>query len=124
VLYIGLFTFIFGGIINVLRSLNFHGASITLFIFFLALVSYFGLRIRFMAKRWKVEGPDEGIAAALWGLITLPIVRAGRWMSGRFASINVFIFLMDFVIEAPFKMVLRGMDAFLGFLREKREETY
>lgn len=71
-----------------------------------------------------MEGPDEGIAAALWGLITLPIVRAGRWMSGRFASINVFIFLMDFVIEAPFKMVLRGMDAFLGFLREKREETY
>ena len=123
VLYIGLFTLIFSTIIRGLTAFNFNPASTTIFLFFLALVSYFGLRIRHMAKRWKVEEPGEGIMSALWGLLTLPIVQAGRWLSTTFSSINVFVFILDFIIETPFKMLLRGLDAFLAFLRDKREEV-
>jgi len=123
-LYAALFGAIFGGLVAGLRALHFSPASIVIFAFFLAMVSYFGLRIRHMAKRWKVEVGGEGITSALWNLITLPIVQAGRFLSTSFSSINIFVFLMDFIIEAPFKMILRGADAFLGFLRDKREETY
>ncbi len=123
-LYAAMFGAIFGGLISALRALHFSPASIAIFAFFLAMVSYFGLRIRHMAKRWKVETGSEGIIAALWNLITLPIVKAGRFLSTSFSSINVFVFLMDFIIEAPFKLILRATDAFLGFLRDKREETY
>lgn len=124
VLYAALFGAIFAGLVSALRALHFSGASVAIFVFFLAMVSYFGLRIRHMAKRWKVETGGEGVVAALWNILTLPIVRAGRFLSTTFSSINIFVFLMDFIIEAPFKLILRATDAFLGFLRDKREETY
>ena len=93
-----------------------------LFLMFLALVSYFGLRIRHNAQAWKVETEQQGLASLLWNLFTLPIVRAGRALSTKFSSINIFVFTMDYLIETPFKMLLKGSDAFLSFLREKKEE--
>lgn len=124
ILYLGLFILTFGAIISGLRVINFSTVSIILFIFFLALVSYFGLRIRHLAKVWKAETPNERGFSSLLNLITLPILRVGRWLSTTFSSINIFVFIMDFIIEIPFKIILRALDAFLGFVREKREEIY
>ena len=36
---------------------------------------------------------------------------------------NILVFIMDFVIETPFKVVLSVFDSFISFLKEKREET-
>ena len=121
-LYALLFLLSFGVIIAVLNVFNFNPASIAVFIFFLALVTYFSFRIRHHAMKWKVETEDEGIFTLLWDLFTLPIARFGRRLSITFSSINVFIFIMDILIEAPFKMLLGVFDAFVSFLREKKEE--
>ena len=123
-LYCLLFIISFGIILSVLNLLNFNIASIILFLFFLTLVSYFGLRIRHNAKDWKVAVDNESTLSLLWGVFTLPVVRAGRWLSKTFSSINVFLLIMDFVIEAPFKIVLRVLDAFLSYLKDKREEVH
>ena len=95
-----------------------------MFLFFLTLVSYFGIRIRRNSGEWKVHSEEEGAMAILWNSFTLPIVRAGRWLSETFSSINVFLFIMDFLVEAPFKLILQTLDSFLSFLKEKREELY
>ncbi|MDD5050513.1 MAG: hypothetical protein PHV93_02095 [Candidatus Pacebacteria bacterium] len=124
ILYGVLFLVSFGIILWILISLGFNFVSILLFLLFLTFVSYFGLRIRYNAERWRIRDEEEGTIALLWNLFTLPIVRIGRWLSVKFASINVFVFVLDFLIEVPFKLVLATSDGFLSFLKEKRDETY
>jgi len=122
VLYTVIFALSFGAVYYVLQSLNFNIVSIGLFIFFLTLVSYFGLRIRYNAKVWKVEVGEERILILLWNFFTLPIVDAGRWLSQKFSTVNIFVFIMDFLIETPFKLVLEVSDAFVSFLKDKKDQ--
>lgn len=123
ILYAGLFALSFGILVSLLSSFGFNAVSIILFLLFLTLVSYFGFRIRHNAQKWLVSGTG-GTLKLLFRILTLPIVRAGRWLSRTFSTINVFVFLMDFIIETPFKLVLGLFDAFVSFLREKEEEIY
>lgn len=123
VLYAALFTATFGVIIRMLVWLHFSAVSIVLFLFFLALVSYFGLRIRHNARQWKIASPNENTASLLWNFFTIPVIHAGRWLSQKFAAINVFVFVLDVIIETPFKIMLGTFDSFLSFLKEKEEDS-
>lgn len=123
-LYMALFAMSFGFILWTLKLLNFNIVSMILFLFFLTLVSYFGFRIRHNARKWMVSTDDEGSLALLWNFFTIPIVGTGRWLSGRFSSINIFVFVMDFILETPFKFVLETFDSFASFLKEKRDGHY
>ncbi len=122
--YLGIFFLSFGLLLWILLVIGFNFVSILLFLFFLTFVSYFGLRIRYNAKKWKIEVSDETTLGLLWSIFTLPIVRTGRWLSATFSSINIFVFVLDFIIETPFQLILRTSDLFLNFLKEKREELY
>ncbi len=121
-LYATLFLISFGIILIILNSLNFNIVGMSLFILFLALVSFFGLRIRYIARSWLVRTNDERFFIFLWDLLTLPVVSLGRWLTYKFSSINIFVFIMDFVIEMPFKAVLRVFDSFVLYIKEKKEE--
>lgn len=123
-LYTLLFVISFGFIIWVLTSLHFNIVSIALFLFFLTFVSYFGFRIRHNSRKWVVSTENENVLTLLWNFFTIPIIRTGRWLSRRFSSINIFVFIMDFILETPFKLVLGTFDSFISFLKEKREDSY
>jgi hypothetical protein len=111
-----------GLIIGVLRSFNFNVLSIFFFLFFLSLVAYFGLRIRNTKRELVVLESTRGFFGTLVDVLTLPIVRAGRWVALRAPRVNIFLFFFDFIIEAPFKAAIGIVESWLGFLREKREE--
>ena len=119
--YLLLFVLVFGGIVGLLQLLEFNPVSIALFLFFLALVSYFAFRIRYRARRWKVTRPG-GTIAIIISVLAVPIVRTGGWLSRTFSSINVFVLILDFIIETPFKRLLHFVNQFLIYLREKGEE--
>lgn len=119
--YLLLMFLVFGGLVGLLQLLAFNPVSIVLFLFFLTLVSYFAFRIRYQARRWKVL-ENRGALAIIAGVLAVPIVRTGRWLSQKFSSINVFVMIMDFIIETPFKRLLNFSNQFLIYLREKSEE--
>lgn len=119
--YLLLLTFVFGGLIGVLELLDFNPVSAALFVFFLALVSYFAFRIRYRARRWKVVH-TQGTLAIIGSVLAVPIVRTGGWFSRTFSSINIFVIILDFIIETPFKRLLHFSNEFLMYLREKGEE--
>lgn len=123
-IYVAMFLISFGAIILFLQKLDFNIVSGILFLFFLTLVSYFGLRIRYTAKNWQVQADKESPISFLWDFFTLPIIKVGRWLTKKFASINIFVFILDFIIEAPFKLVLEVFEELISFLREKKEEIY
>jgi len=119
--YLILVLFVFGALIGMLELIGFNPVSIALFLFFLALVSYFAFRIRYQAQRWKVV-QNQGTLSLIASVLVIPVVRTGRWLSRSFASINVLVIIMDFIIETPFKRLLNFSNQFLVYLREKAEE--
>lgn len=121
-LYGVLFLVVFGAIGSVLHGLGFHGLSIALFLFFISLVTFFGIRIRSSTKDILASDARNGFIGSAFDVLMLPIVRAGSWLSIRVAKINVFIYFFDFIIEAPLKVAIEFVEGWLNFVREKKEE--
>lgn len=113
---------VFSIIIGALNALDFSIVSTGLFLFFLALVSYFAFRIRYNANRWRVSG-GETTLSLFTHVLAIPVIRLGEWLSRVFSSINIFVMLLDFLIETPFKLVLRFFREFIFFLRDRVEEV-
>jgi len=121
--YLLLFLGVFGAIITILQFLGFSIVGMTLFLFFLALVSYFAYRIRSNARRWRISGQDSTIALVA-NMLAVPVVRTGRYLSQTFSSINIFVMILDFLIETPFRLILNFSHQFILYLREKADEIY
>ncbi len=121
-LYALLFVVVYGVIGSILHGFGFHALSIGLFLFFLSLVTFFGIRIRSSAKDIVASDARNGFVGTAFDILMLPIVRAGAWLSIRVAKINVFIYFFDFIIEAPLKVAIEFVESWLTFVREKKEE--
>ncbi len=121
IIYVIAFLIPFYIIVKVLTALNFSVLSMILFLVFLSIVSFFGVRIRHQAKELVVLRKKETLLGEVFDFFTLPIIRFGRWLSLNFSKVNVFAIFMDFVIEAPLKLVLQVLDDWFGFLKEKKD---
>lgn len=104
-----------------LRFLHFSLASELIFLFFIALVSFFAYRIRLSAKEYEMVD-RQGILEPIFDFFFLPILRAGHILSREIAKINIFIFLFDFVLEAPLKVIFEVVEEWIRFVRIKKEE--
>lgn len=112
----------FGALIWFLNLLNFNLASMLVFLFFLSVVGFFAYRIRATARELALVREREGLFFVIFDFFALPFLRLGRWLSLTARQLNVFLFLMDFVLEAPLKVVFVALEDWFAFLREKREE--
>ncbi len=118
------FSLTFGVIVYVLNLLHFNIVSIGLFLFFLCIVTYMGLRIRHKAREWTLEDEDESFGGLLWFLLVVPVTRTGRYISEQLSNVNIFVFIMDFILETPFKMILGSFDSFVSYVREARRDGF
>jgi len=120
--YAATFLITFGLVLLVLSALDFIWISAAIFIFFLCVVSFFGFRLRQTAREVIVVEGKQGILSAIADFLSLPVLRAGQWLSRSVSRINVFLFIFDFLFEAPFKMFLTVLEEWFAFMKEKREE--
>lgn len=123
-MYTLLYIFVFGGVILLLKRLNFNLLSGAIFLFFLTAVSFFAIRIRNTANEFRVVDNKEDALSFFINFFSLPVIAAGRWLATKFKKINVFAFVMDYIIEAPFKMFVSAFEDWIGFMKEKKEEVY
>ncbi len=112
----------FGAVIWILERLHFNIISITIFLFFLTLVSFFSIRIRKSTRELIVVEPKENLLSLLADFFYTPILEVGKWLSEKFSRLNVFIFILDFIIEAPFKVFVEIADEWSKYVKERREE--
>jgi len=112
------------GSYTVLNAIGYNFASYIIFLFFLSVVSYFGYTIASSASEYKVRNVNEGgFFTFLADTISLPVIRMGRKLSEGVSKINLFVFILDFIIESPFKLLVEFLEQWLSYVREKREET-
>ncbi len=121
VFYLATFLLSFGLIEYGLRALHFNIASQIIFVFFITLVSFFAYRIRTSAKEYEMVD-REGFISPLMDFFFLPILRVGHWLSREIAKINIFIFIFDFILEAPLKVIFEVAEEWIRFIRAKKEE--
>jgi len=110
----------FGLIVWFLETIYFSWVSIVIFLFFLTFVSFFTIRIRRGAKEWVVIQSRDSLFRFLLDFFSMPIIATGKWLSGKFSQINVFIFILDFIIEAPFKIFVDIAEEWTKYVRERK----
>ncbi|MEK7653581.1 MAG: hypothetical protein AAB358_03815 [Patescibacteria group bacterium] len=121
-IYLVMFAVSFGIILAILKNLHFNLISGVLFIFFLTIVSFFGFRLRNIAKQFSVIPRKDNLANFIVDFVSLPVIRVGRFFSTNFSRINIFLYILDFIIETPFKALVEFLEGAVSFINEKREE--
>ena len=122
IIYLILSLAILSAVIWLLIYLRFNIVSIILFFFFVSVVSFFSFRIRNIALELAMKrGRDDALTSIL-ELFFMPFVRIGKFFSDRFAYFNPMILALDFLIEAPLKIVIKIMNSWLRFINAKKEE--
>jgi hypothetical protein len=113
----------FGGIIFVLRKMDFNYMSILMFIVFLAFVSFLSTRIRRNIRQLLVIEEKDSVLTFFIDFLFIPMVRVGKWLSAKFSKLNVFVFILDFIIEAPFKVLVDIAEQWTRYVKERKEDV-
>ncbi len=105
-----------------LTRIGFNALNIILLFFFVSIVSFLAFRIRLYAKELEMASPKDDFAVSFFDFVTIPFVRIGKYMSDKLRQSNPFIMTIDFLIEAPFKTILKIISSWFRFVRKKKEE--
>lgn len=120
--YAVLFMMIFWGLFTILDKLEFSLLAMFFFVVFLGLVSFLATRIRRSVDDLRVIPKGETAFSAITSFFALPVLEFGRWLAQNIKQLNVLLFLMDRVIEAPFKILIDITEEWFDFIRDRREE--
>ncbi|MBI4021851.1 MAG: hypothetical protein HY372_00680, partial [Candidatus Andersenbacteria bacterium] len=122
IFYAVLFMLIFWALFSFLDRLNFSLLAMFFFVVFLGLVSFLATRIRRSVDDLRIIPRREGAFSALFSFLALPVLEFGRWLAQNIRQLNVILFLMDRVLEAPFKLLIDIFEEWFEFVRDRREE--
>jgi hypothetical protein len=120
-LWWGAFLISFGFIVSFLRVLSFNFVSVVIFLFFLAIVSFLAYRISLTAHLYRM-GERQSLFTPVIDFLFMPVVRVGRELTANISKINILLFIFDFFIETPFKLLFAFFEQWFVFLHAKREE--
>jgi hypothetical protein len=117
-LFLGIFT----GLVALLTWIGFSFVSLIIFIFFLSLVTFFAFRIKQTSMVFSYR-PRTRSNYSFTENLMLPIVTLGGMLSQGVSKMNFLVFLFDFILESPFKIILHFLDKWFAFLSIKKDEV-
>ncbi len=121
IFYLLTFIITFALIIEGLSLLNFNIISTCIFVFFLSLVTFFSYRIKQTLNEYR-QFEKEGVFEPILDFFFMPILSLGKFFSRGLARLNFFIFIFDFIIEAPFKFIFEIVEEWISFVKKRKEE--
>lgn len=119
--WLGTYLLSFGVIIYILTRFHFNIVSQAFFLFFFAIVSFLSYRINQAANLYTVKDKPRFITFFV-DFFFMPIARVGRYLAEGVRQINILIFLLDIIIETPFKGLIAFFEQWFFFLHAKRED--
>src|SRR3989344_2679811 len=119
-MYFVAFLVTFGVVVLALNLLKFSFVSGAIFIFFISVISFFGVKLRREAKELVILDDRDSFMTVILDFFSLPVLRVGQWLSEKTPKINLFIFILDFIIEAPFKILIEVFEDWTSFQKEKK----
>ena len=116
------FLITFSAIIWLLVKLHFTWISTLIFLFFLVFVSFFIIRIKRITNELKITETKESLWQTLFDIFTLPIMSVGKYLSEKFSKVNILVFLLDFIIETPFKFFVDIAEDWTNYVKERKSQ--
>lgn len=116
------FALSFGAVVFVLSKLQVNILSQVIFMFFLAVVSFVAFRINRTAHMYLLKDRKENLKSIMFDFFFMPFIQIGRRLTLAVSQINIFLFIIDYIIEAPFKGIVAFFEQWLLFLRTQREK--
>jgi phosphatidylglycerophosphate synthase len=113
----------FGIIIYILQKLNFGILSMFIFLFFISVISFFGMRIRERNQELSIEETKETFFKSLFDFFFLPLIRIGKWLSARWSKMNIAL-IISILVDVPFFTFIGFLEQWRYFLKEKKEEIH
>jgi len=104
-----------------LKMMNFNILSEALFIFFISVVAFFAYRIKQLANMYRLTEKGS-LFSPIFDFFFMPILSMGKLFSEGVSKINFFIVIFDFIIEAPFKLIIEVIEEWISFVRLKKED--
>lgn len=111
----------FGSIWFILNMLSFDIVSKSIFLFFIAIISFLSYRIYQTANNYTVTR-KQSLLTPIFDFLFVPIVKLGRSLTEGISQINFLLILIDLLIEAPFKGIIGFFEQWFSFAARKREE--
>ncbi|MCS7093406.1 MAG: hypothetical protein NZL96_03210 [Patescibacteria group bacterium] len=108
-------------IYEILTFLKFNLISQAIFIFFVSVVTFFSFRVSQISKELTLSEKDS-ILTPIIDFFFMPILSLGKFFSAEIAKLNFLIFILDFLIEAPFKMVFEVIEEWISYVKRRKEE--
>jgi len=108
-------------IYQVLTFLKFNLISQIIFVFFVSVVSFFSYRIKQIVNEYRLEEKGS-ILSPFIDFFFMPVLSLGKFFSSEIAKLNFFIFIFDFLIEAPFKLIFEVVEEWISFVKKRKEE--
>lgn len=100
---------------------HFNILSEAVFIFFISVVGFFAYRLKQLANMYRLA-EKPGVFQPIIDFFFMPILSLGKFFSEGVSKINFFILIFDFIIEAPFKLIIEVIEEWISFVRQKKEE--
>ena len=112
---------VFAATIWILLLLNFSLVHIAIFFFFFSAASFLGFRLSRMIRDLEIVRSASNGLTFVRDTIYLPFVVAGRWMSDKYAQVNIVSIILDMLIELPLKTILRLVRQWSAFIDDRKD---
>ncbi len=121
--YGAVFVTVFGGVAYLLwRLFEFDIMHLLIFFVFLSAASFLGFRLsRAIRELESVESAQNGVTLVR-DFLYMPFVVVGRYLSDKYAKVNVVALVLDMVIELPLKTILRLVRQWSAFISAKKDQ--
>lgn len=112
---------VFSGVMWLLLVLGFSLVHIGIFLVFISAASFLGFRLSRLVRELEVVRSASNGLTFIRDFIYLPFVIVGRWMSEKYAKINIVALILDMLIELPLKTVLRLVRQWGAFIDDRKD---
>ena len=116
------FLFSLGIIVWLLSKINYPPFSYLVFVVFLSLIAFAGVKIRDKAQELSMIDEKESFLTTLIDFFALPILYLGKWLSSRWKRYNIVSVFFNALIDMPFSAFIEFIEQWRFFLKEKKEK--
>ena len=107
-----------------LYKFQFPPFSWLIFYTFNSLIAFAGLKIRRRAKELNILKEKEQFITIILDIFALPVIRVGKWLSGRWRKFNIIGIIFNLLIEVPFLSLVDFLEEWRRFVKEKKGDIY
>ncbi len=121
--YAAVFMLVFGGVAWALwHYFGFDLLHLGVFFVFLSGASFLGFRLSRMIRELESIDSTQNGVTVVRDFLYMPFVVVGRYISDKYAKVNLVALVLDMLIELPLKTILRLVRQWSAFISAKKDE--